>query len=98
VKLSTYLIGVPAVVVAAVVAVANRQHVIFSLDPFSQAAPVFAIRVPLFVLLFLALVLGILLGGMASMVARKPPPDDPPQAPKTSLLPGRRQSSKNPPR
>ena len=36
------MLGVPAVVVAVVVAVANRQSVIFSLDPFSQISPAFA--------------------------------------------------------
>lgn len=66
-RLSTYLIGVPVVVVTAVVAVANRQMVTFSLDPFSLSHPseALSVRMPLFVLLIAALVLGAVLGGIA---------------------------------
>jgi len=70
VKLSTYAIGIPAALVAAVVAVANRQGVLFSLDPFSQTAPALAFQVPLFLLLFLAVGVGILFGWMASAITR----------------------------
>lgn len=69
-KLSTYVIGVPAAVIAAVVAVANRQAVTFSLDPFSQTDPAIALQVPLFLLLFAALIVGVLLGGFASLFGR----------------------------
>ncbi|MBI3677035.1 MAG: hypothetical protein HY243_10540 [Proteobacteria bacterium] len=74
-KLSTYVLGVPAAAIAAVVAVANRQNIHFSLDPTSQTAPAIAFDVPLFVLLFLVLVIGVLLGGIASSLSRlrKPP-------------------------
>jgi hypothetical protein len=64
--------GVPAAVVAAVVAVANRQGVDFSLDPFSQISPALAVRMPLFVLLFLTFGVGVLLGGMATWLSRRP--------------------------
>ena len=69
-KLSTYVIGVPAALAAAAIAVANRQAVTFSLDPFSQTAPAIAVQVPLFLLLFVALLSGVLLGGFASAVGR----------------------------
>lgn len=69
-KLSTYVLGVPAVAVAAVVAVANRQNVHFSLDPTSQTAPAIAFDVPLFVLLFVVLVIGVILGGVANSLSR----------------------------
>ena len=70
-RLSTYAIGVPAAAVAAVVAVANRQDVPFSLDPFSQNTPALAFMVPLFVLLFFAVGIGILFGWLASAVTRR---------------------------
>jgi uncharacterized integral membrane protein len=70
VKLSTYVFGVPAVAIAAVVAVANRQTVHFSLDPTSQTAPAIVFDVPLFVLLFIVLVMGVLLGGIANSISR----------------------------
>ena len=67
-RLSTYLIGIPAVIVAAVVAIANRQLVTFSLDPFSLSHPhqSVSVRMPLFVLLLLTLGLGALLGMLAA--------------------------------
>jgi ribose/xylose/arabinose/galactoside ABC-type transport system permease subunit len=70
-RLSTYAIGIPAAAVAAVLAVANRQDVLFSLDPFSREAPAIAIQIPLFVLLFLAIGIGILFGWLAGAVTRR---------------------------
>jgi hypothetical protein len=101
VRLSTYAIGVPAVVVAVVVAVANRRTVVFSLDPFSQTSPALALRLPLFLLVFVILGLGVLLGGLASLLSRKPPaPDDGAAGNKSkfNLLPGRSSGSKTPSR
>lgn len=69
-KLSTYVLGVPAVVIAAALAVANRQAVDFSLDPFSADHPALAFRLPLYLLLFVVLGIGILLGGTAHALAR----------------------------
>jgi hypothetical protein len=70
-RLSTYAIGIPAVVVLAGLAVANRQDVLFSLDPFSRTTPAIAFQIPLFVLLFLAIGIGILFGWLASVVTRR---------------------------
>jgi hypothetical protein len=70
-RLSTYAIGIPAAAVAAVIAVANRRDVLFNLDPFSQSAPALAFTMPLFVLLFVALGVGILFGWFASAVTRR---------------------------
>ncbi len=71
-KLSTYLVGIPVVVASAVVAVANRQIVTFSLDPFSLSHPAEAlsIRLPLFVLLLVTLAAGAILGGVAARLSR----------------------------
>jgi uncharacterized integral membrane protein len=70
-RLSTYAIGIPAVVIAAAVAVANRQDVFFSLDPFSHDTPAIAFQLPLFVVIFLAIGVGILLGWLAGAVTRR---------------------------
>ena len=69
-RLSTLLLGVPAVAIAAVVAVANRGAVIFNLDPFSRVAPGFAFETPLFLLLFAAFGLGAVLGVAAALLSR----------------------------
>jgi len=55
---------------AAVLAIANRQDVVFSLDPLSQATPAIAVHLPLFLLLFGAIVFGVLLGGFVMAVSR----------------------------
>ncbi len=70
-RLSTYAIGIPAVAVLAGLAVANRQDVFFSLDPFSRTTPSIAFQIPLFVLLFLAIGIGILFGWLASVLTRR---------------------------
>ena len=107
-KLSTYVIGVPAVVLAAMVAVANRQDVQISLDPFSQTSPALAFHLPLFAALFVALLAGVLLGGLASTVSRvtrrrpKIAPDSKPKtlAPSSAakLLPWNRAKPKSRPK
>ena len=70
-RLSTYALLIPAAAIAAVIAVANRQDVQFSLDPFARDAPAIAVQIPLFVLLFLAVGAGLLLGWAASAVTRR---------------------------
>ena len=70
-RLSTYAIAIPAAVIAAALAVANRQDVLFSLDPFSRETPAIAFHVPLFALVFLAIGVGILFGWLASAVTRR---------------------------
>lgn len=62
-RFTTWILGTPVALVAIWIAVANRRPVIFSLDPFSQSAPAFALQIPLYLLLFAALLGGVLLGG-----------------------------------
>ena len=61
-KLSTVFVLVPVVVIATIVAVANRQDVTFKLSPFTQGGPD-AVVMPLFLLVFLSFLLGVLVGG-----------------------------------
>ena len=49
-KVATALILVPLAIVFISFAVANRQTVVFSLDPFDQTDPAFSFAMPLFVL------------------------------------------------
>ena len=55
---------VPLAIVIVILSVANRGEVVFSLDPFGGDALSFA--APLFVFLFAALALGIVVGGSAA--------------------------------
>jgi uncharacterized integral membrane protein len=60
------LILIPLAAVIVFFSVANRAVVTVSLDPFHGDAPTFAFAAPLFVLLFGALVLGLVIGGIAA--------------------------------
>lgn len=62
-KLSTLLVVVPVAVVAAVFAVANREDVVFKLDPFAANDSAVAFVMPLFLLVFLSFLFGVLVGG-----------------------------------
>ena len=61
------LILVPLTVIIVAFAVANRQRVAISLDPFAsgQDAAFTTRPVPLFIVLFGVLILGVVIGGMA---------------------------------
>ena len=65
-KIVTAVIVVPLAAVIIAFAVANRQAVTVSFDPFSSAAPAYAATVPLFVLIFILLILGVIVGGVAA--------------------------------
>lgn len=74
-RLSTYFLLIPVIVIAAALAVANRGIVPLSFDPFSDAHPALVVQMPLFLLLFLTLLLGVVIGGIAGLVSsrkRKP--------------------------
>jgi uncharacterized integral membrane protein len=65
-KIVTTIIVVPLAVIIIAFAVANRQAVTVSFDPFTAAHPAYAVTVPLFVLLFVVLILGVIVGGIAA--------------------------------
>jgi uncharacterized integral membrane protein len=60
------VIVVPVAVILIALAVANRMPVAFTLDPFNPGNPSLTLQLPLFVMLFLALGLGLLLGSFAT--------------------------------
>lgn len=53
----------PASAIAIIVAIANRHAVTFIVDPFSLDAPALSIDLPLFVIVFGAVFVGMLIGG-----------------------------------
>lgn len=57
---------VPLAVILIALAVANRMPVAFTLDPFNPGNPGLTLQLPLFVMLFLALGLGLILGSFAT--------------------------------
>lgn len=60
----------PAIGLSVWIAVANRQDVRFSLDPFAPDAPAVAFNLPLYLLLFATGLLGMLLGGFVMWLAQ----------------------------
>ncbi|HEY7384862.1 MAG TPA: lipopolysaccharide assembly protein LapA domain-containing protein [Beijerinckiaceae bacterium] len=66
------LILLPVAVVVVLLAVANRGPVTLSFDPFSRAAPEagLTLTVPLFALIFAAVMLGVVIGGVGAWLAQ----------------------------
>jgi uncharacterized integral membrane protein len=69
-KIVTGIIVVPLAIIIIVFAVANRQMVTVSFDPFSATAPAYAVPLPLFVLIFIVLILGVSVGGVAAWLGQ----------------------------
>ena len=65
-KLLVGLIGVPLALLIVLFAVANRQPVTVGFDPFVPEAPAFAVTLPLFALLLICVMIGVLVGGVAA--------------------------------
>ena len=60
------VVFVPLAIILVALAVANRELVAFTLDPFNPGNPALTLKLPLFVFLFLALVVGLFIGSAAT--------------------------------
>jgi uncharacterized integral membrane protein len=69
-RIVSTLIVVPLAVVIIAFAVANRQVVTVSFDPFSSTSPAYAATLPLFALIFVMLILGVLIGGVVAWIGQ----------------------------
>lgn len=65
-KILSWLIWLPVAIAFIVIALANKHKVTFSLDPTSQTDPILAVDIPLFLLLFATLLLGVIFGGIGA--------------------------------
>ena len=65
-KIVTAIIVVPLAAVIIAFAVANRQIVTVSFDPFSATNPAYAATLPLFAVILLVLIVGVVVGGVAA--------------------------------
>jgi len=61
---------VPVGVILITIAVSNRQIVTFSIDPVARIDPFFSLSLPLYMLLFAAILFGIVFGGIAAWLAQ----------------------------
>jgi uncharacterized integral membrane protein len=65
-RFATALILVPLAILLLCLAVANRQSVIVSFDPFDSAHPALTRALPLYALMLLLVIGGVLVGGVAA--------------------------------
>ncbi len=65
-RIVSLLIAIPVGIVIVVLAVANRHPVTLSVDPFAPQTPAISVTLPLFVFLFAAIFVGLLLGGFGA--------------------------------
>jgi len=64
------IVLIPLAIILIALALANRADVLLSLDPIRPETPSASITVPLFVALLGALIVGILIGGVAAWVGQ----------------------------
>jgi uncharacterized integral membrane protein len=69
-RLLAWIVLIPLSVVIILFAVANRGDVTVSFDPFAREVPAFALTMPLFALIFGAVILGVLVGGITVSFGR----------------------------
>ena len=62
------VVFVPLAIILVALAVANRELVDFTLDPFNPGNPALTLKLPLFVFLFLAIAVGLVVGSAATWI------------------------------
>ena len=70
-KLVTAFILVPLLIVLVMFAVANRQLATISFDPFDSEHPAYALKTPLFILMFALLAAGAIIGGISTWFGQR---------------------------
>ncbi|MBD0413699.1 DUF1049 domain-containing protein [Oryzicola mucosus] len=65
-RLTLIIVFLPLAIILIALAVANRASVAFTLDPFNPGNPALTLTLPLFVMLFLAIGLGMIVGSVAT--------------------------------
>jgi len=68
-RLRTWFVTLPVIAVVSLLAIANRQVVTFSFDPFSSSSPFLAIEAPFFIFILISVFLGIVIGGGSAWFA-----------------------------
>lgn len=70
-KFLTALVVIPLAILFIVFAVANRHLVTVSFDPFNSADPSIGATLPLFVVLIVVAILGVIAGGTATWIRQR---------------------------
>jgi len=69
-KIVSFLILVPLALVLVALSVANKESVTVSFDPFSAGSPAFALPAPLYLIAFVLLIAGVIVGGSAAWIVQ----------------------------
>jgi uncharacterized integral membrane protein len=69
-RILSLLIGFPIGIILVAIAVSNRQPVALILDPFRPETPALSIELPFYIYLMAALVVGVVLGGVATWMGQ----------------------------
>lgn len=69
-KILTAVVVLPVAALLVIFAVANRDPVILSLDPFSPGTPAWSIQLPLYIVILLAVAVGVVIGGIADWLSQ----------------------------
>jgi Lipopolysaccharide assembly protein A domain len=69
-KLITAVVLVPLAILIVMFALANREIITISFDPFDAANPAAVVKLPLFIIIFVLLGLGVLVGGIAAWLGQ----------------------------
>lgn len=70
-KLVTAFVLVPLLIVLVMFAVANRQLVTISFDPFDSENPAYALKAPLFIVMFALIAGGAIIGGISTWFGQR---------------------------
>jgi uncharacterized integral membrane protein len=70
-KFLTALVVIPLAVIFVAFAVLNRHSVTVSLDPFNAANPSIYVSLPLFVLIIVVAIVGVIAGGLATWFGQR---------------------------
>jgi hypothetical protein len=70
-KFLTFTILVPLAIIIVMFAVANREIITVSFDPFDSAHPAFAREIKLYKLIFLLVAVGVVVGGIAAWLKQQ---------------------------
>jgi Lipopolysaccharide assembly protein A domain len=65
-----FIVLLPLGVIAVALSVANRVSVVLSLDPVGSLGPAWSLSLPLFVLLFAVLAVGVVIGGVSAWLGQ----------------------------
>lgn len=65
-RIISALVLIPLALIIIAFAVMNRQTVVLAFDPFNLAAPDYTLRIPLFVLIIVLVIAGVIIGGIAA--------------------------------